>query len=144
VKVPLIKHLQLHKAVEYIVADLKNLLSVHYDLVNKQQNFRLRLLDLNAFRQVADLLTHYCLNLVMTEWSNTKIIGLAITEGKEEAVEFELESGSACPLACKLPLRYSLPCKHWMYPAFVRGCQLPLSLFHPRWLFDGPPVLHKH
>jgi hypothetical protein len=30
-----------------------------------------------------------------------------------------------------------------MYPAFVRCCQLPLSLFHPRWLFDGPPVLHE-
>jgi len=30
-----------------------------------------------------------------------------------------------------------------MYPAFVRGCQLPLSLFHPRWLFDGPLVLHE-
>ena len=28
-----------------------------------------------------------------------------------------------------------------MYLAFLRGCQLPLSLFHPRWLFDGPPVL---
>jgi hypothetical protein len=30
-----------------------------------------------------------------------------------------------------------------MYPAFVRGCQLPLSLFHPQWLFDGPLVLHE-
>jgi hypothetical protein len=87
----------------------------------------------------------------MTEWSNTKIMGLAIDAGEEEAVHFELEGevcapgspGPICPLACALPLRYGLPCKHWMYPAFLRGCQLPLSLFHPRWLFDGLPVLHE-
>jgi hypothetical protein len=30
-----------------------------------------------------------------------------------------------------------------MYPAFVRSCQLPLSLFHPGWLFDGPAVLYE-
>jgi hypothetical protein len=85
----------------------------------------------------------------MTEWSNTKIMGLAIEGGEEEAVDFNPESlnpeGSrpACPLACELPLRYGLPCKHWMYPAFEKSCQLPLSLFHPRWLFDGPAVLHE-
>jgi hypothetical protein len=119
--------------------------------VNKQRNFRLRLLDLDAFSKVADLLTHYALNLVMTEWSNTKIIGLAIDAGEEEAVDFELEGEVCalrsprpiCPLAYALPLRYGLPCKHWMYPAFLRGCQLPLSLFHPQWLFDGPPVLYE-
>jgi hypothetical protein len=112
------------------------------------------LLDLDAFRQVADLLTHYALDLVMTEWSSTKIMGLAIEEGKEEAVDFELEEeeaadcelgslGPMCPSACALPLRYGLPCKHWMYPAFRRGCQLPLSLFHPRWFFNGPLVLYE-
>jgi hypothetical protein len=120
------------------------LLSVHYAIVNRERNFKPRLLDLEAFNKVGDLLTHYTLNLAMTEWSNTKIIGLAIDEGKEEAVDFELENpGPGCPLACKLPLRYSLPFKHWMYPAFLKGCQLPLSLFHPRWLFDRPSVLHE-
>jgi hypothetical protein len=123
VKAPLTKHLQLHKAVEYLVADLDSLLSVHYKLVNRQRNSRPRLLDLDAFRQVADLLTHYALDLVMTEWSNTKAMGLAIKEGKEEAVDFEPEEeeaadhelgslGPMCPLARALPLRYSLPYKY--------------------------------
>jgi hypothetical protein len=113
--------------------------------VNRERNFRPRLLDLEAFDKVGNLLTHYALNLVMTEWSNTKIMGVAIDEGKEEAINFEPEMFEPiCPLACGLPLRYGLPCKHWMYPAFLRGCQLPLSLFHPRWLFDGPSVLHEH
>lgn len=130
-KRPLNQHLQLHKAVEYLVADLETLLSDHHNVVNRQQKFRLRLLDLDAFSKVSDLLTHYCLNLVMTEWSNTKIIGLAIEKGEKEAFEFDLEV-PGCPLVCELPLRYSLPCKHWMYPAFVKGSQLSLSLFHPR------------
>src|ERR1700730_1239471 len=30
-----------------------------------------------------------------------------------------------------------------MYASVVEECPLPLSLFHPRWLFDGPAVLHK-
>jgi hypothetical protein len=87
------------------------LLSVHYSLVNKQQNSRLRLLDLDAFSKVANLLTHYCLNLVMIEWSNTNIIGLAIKAGKEEAFDFDLENAK-CKLVCELPSRYGLPCKH--------------------------------
>lgn len=66
-KAPLTKHLQLHKAVEYFVADLESLLTVYYNLVNRERNFRLRLLDLNAFSKVADFLTHYCLNLVITK-----------------------------------------------------------------------------
>ena len=111
VKVPLTKHLQVHKAVEHLVQDLEPLLSVHYNLVNRQRNSRPRLLDLDAFSEVGDLLTHYCLNLMMTEWSNTKIIGLAIEAGEEEAFDFDPEN-PRCPLACELPLRYSLPCKH--------------------------------
>ena len=65
-------------------------------------------------------------------------------------IHFELEEehklGGLGPirlLACALPLRYGLPCKHWMYPAVLRGCQLPFSLFHPQRLFDGPQVLHE-
>jgi N-acyl-D-amino-acid deacylase len=39
VKMPLTKHLQLHKAVEHLVQDLEPLLSIHYNLVNRQRNF---------------------------------------------------------------------------------------------------------
>jgi hypothetical protein len=83
------------------------------------------LLNLDAFRQVVDLLMHYTLDLVMTKWLNTKIIGLVIKEGKEEAIDFKLEEeeeeatdrklgslGPICLLVCALLLRYSLPCKH--------------------------------
>jgi hypothetical protein len=64
-----------------------------------------------------------------------------IEEGKEEEVEFDLDVG--CTLSCELPVRYSLPCRHWMYASVVEDCPLPLLLFHPRWLFDGPVVLYN-
>lgn len=115
VKMPITKHLQLHKAVEYLVQDLKPLLSIHYNLVNRQRNSRPRLLDLDAFSEVADLLTHYALDLIITEWSNTKIMGLAIEAGEKEAFNFDLEN-SGYPLVYELPLRYSLPCKHSAAP----------------------------
>jgi hypothetical protein len=53
--------------VEHLAQDLEPLLSVHYVIVNRERNFRPRLLDLDAFSKVADLLTHYCLNLVIAE-----------------------------------------------------------------------------
>jgi hypothetical protein len=141
VKMPLIKHLPLHKAVEHLVQNLEPLLSIHYNLVNSQRNSRPRLLDLDAFSEVADLLTHYTLDLLMTEWSNSKTIGLTIEVEEEEIFNCDPEN-PGCPLVCELPLRYGLPCKHWMYPAFLNSCQLPLSLFHLRWFFDRPAVLH--
>jgi hypothetical protein len=30
-----------------------------------------------------------------------------------------------------------------MYTSVVEDCPLPLSLFYPRWLFDGPAVVYK-
>jgi hypothetical protein len=96
-------------------------LSIYYALVNKQQNSRLRLLDLDAFSKVVDLLTHYALDPVMTKWLNTKIIGLAIDVEEEEVVKFKLKGEEAytlrslrpiCLLAYALLLQYSLLCKH--------------------------------
>jgi hypothetical protein len=69
------------------------LLSIHYAIVNLERNFRPMLPNLNASGKVVDLLTHYSLNLMMTKWSNTKIMGLAIEAVEEEAVNFDLEGG---------------------------------------------------
>lgn len=63
-----------------------------------------------------------------------------IEEGKEEEFKFDLDMG--CSFGCELPARFGLPCRHWMYSSVVEDCPLPLSLFHPRWLFDGPAVLY--
>jgi hypothetical protein len=62
-----------------------------------------------------------------------------IEEGKEEEFEFDPDEG--CTFGCELPIRFCLPCRHWMYNSVVEDVPLPLSLFHPRWHFDGPAVL---
>ena len=55
--------------------------------------------------------------------------------------EFETEIG--CQQLCELPLRYRLPCKHWMLHFYRKDEPIPLNLFHPRWLINGPPVLQN-
>jgi hypothetical protein len=53
---------------------------------------------------------------------------------------FDPEIG--CQQHYELPLRYRLPCKHWMLYFYRKDEPIPSNLFHPRWLIDGPPVLH--
>jgi hypothetical protein len=84
---------------------------------------------------------HYALELSIPEWSATKRMADNIKEGKEE--EFEFDPNVGCTFGCELPARYSLPCRHWMYTSIVEDCPLPLSLFHPRWHFDGLAVLYN-
>jgi hypothetical protein len=43
------------------------MLLIYYAIVNYKCNFKLRLLNLNAFSKVADLQAHYSLNLVITK-----------------------------------------------------------------------------
>lgn len=44
--------------------------------------------------------------------------------------------------SCELPAQFGLPCKHWMIQVVVDDVPLALALSHPRWLHDGPQVLH--
>jgi hypothetical protein len=39
--------------------------------------------------------------------------------------------------------RTAAPCYHWMCHFYLQQEPLPLSIFHPRWLLDGPPFLQK-
>jgi hypothetical protein len=75
-------------------------------------------------------LTLYALELSIREWSTTKRMADEIDKGMEEEFEFDLDEG--CTFGCKLLVRYSLPCRHWMYNCLVEEVPLPLSLFHPR------------
>jgi hypothetical protein len=84
---------------------------------------------------------HYAIKLASAEWSATKQLADDIEDGKEE--EFELDPEVGCLFGCELPIRFGLPCRHWMYASVIEECPLLLSLFHPQWLFDGPAVLHN-
>jgi hypothetical protein len=139
-KVRLHKNLPVSRAIQIII-DQTRLLGREYDAdINQQRRTTPRLLDLRAFSAVKSQLTHYALELTSREWSATKQMADDIEEGKEEEFKFDLDMG--CSFGCELPARFGLPCRHWMYSSVVKDCPLPLSLFHPRWLFDGPAVLY--
>ena len=48
-----------------------------------------------------------------------------------------------CVLDCSLPLQYGLPCKCWLYQCIAEDVHIPISLIHPRWLFDGPEYVSQ-
>ncbi|RKK88928.1 hypothetical protein BFJ68_g16837 [Fusarium oxysporum] len=103
-----------------------------------------RLLDRAAFQHLIGRVPHYVLSMVAPEWEAAK----ALRWRQNRELEKERDALSAlnkpgCPFACELPLRYSLPCRHWLYEAVVRSWGIPLTLLHPRWLLDGPPVVRN-
>jgi hypothetical protein len=85
----------------------------------------------------------------MAEWADTKLLWDRVLTGYEEEEEFDPVVG--CLHTCQLPLRFGIPCRHWMYLSFSSSPkneddgdthrQLPLSLFHPQWYLDGPSVV---
>jgi hypothetical protein len=89
-----------------------------------------QLLDIVAFSVVKSKLTHYALELAFAKWSVMKQLANDIKDRKEE--EFKLDPNIGCLFSCELLIRFSLPCRHWMYASVVKECPLPLSLFHPR------------
>jgi hypothetical protein len=139
-KARLHKNLPVSKAIMIILNQTQLLGRQYDDDINQQWRTTPRLLDLAAFSAVKSKLTHYTLELSSREWSTTKKMADDIEEGKEE--EFEFDPCVGCTFGCELPARFGLPCRHWMYSSIVEERPLPLSLFHPRWLFDGPAVLY--
>ena len=140
VKAKLNKNMPISKAIEIIIEQTKELGRQYDAEINRQRRTTPRLLDLTAFDNVKNKLTHYALELSMKEWSSTKRMADEIKEGKDEEFEFNQDEG--CGFSCELPVRYGLPYKHWMYVNIVEKYQLPLSLFHPCWHLDRPSVLY--
>jgi hypothetical protein len=141
VKKRLNKNMSVSAACEAIVIKTKQLAEDYNERVNDNRKSRPTLMDKFAFKKVGSKLTHYAIERTMAEWRVMKDFADAIDEGEQDPFEFDETVG--CPSQCELPLRYGLPCKHWMYPFF--SCNKPLSkyLFHPRWFFEGPAVVHS-
>jgi hypothetical protein len=110
VKTRLHKHLPISKAVHTIADQTANLGRKYDAEINRNWRSLPRLLDRAAFAVVGDKLTHYALDIAMREWSATKILGDHIED--EQSLDFEL--GTECKSACELPIRFELPCRHWL------------------------------
>jgi hypothetical protein len=147
VKECLNRQLSLPQAVLRIGEFLPTVVKTHDDIINQNRRKRPTWIDTKgAFRIVSPLLTHYCLKLVAIEWETTKGMWDRIEAEKGGDDEAEMESfkkTGKCPSACPLPLRYGLPCCHWLYQACFKDEPIPISLFHPRWFLDGPSSLSQ-
>jgi hypothetical protein len=137
------RQLPLQEACQKLAESLKNLAT---RIIEEDQN-RVslpRLLDRSAFRHLLGAVPHYVLDMLDPEWEAAKAQRWRQDVMREEKLEaLRALDGPGCPLACELPLRYGLPCRHWMYEAVVRASPIPLSLVHPRWLLNGPAVVRK-
>jgi hypothetical protein len=107
--------------------------------INNNRKNNLTLIDLKAFAIARSKLTHYAIDKTMAEWRATKDFGDAINSGDKGP--FEFDKAIRCLYNCELLLRFGLLYKHWMLLFYLRGEPLSLSLFHPRWLLDGPAVV---
>ena len=134
------KNLPLYRAVE-VISQRVTKMPKEYDIrINAERISLPRLIDRSFFQLVMRKLTHYCLRKAMLELVCAKQL-LDELEKKGKDFEFDVELG--CQDFCELPLRFGIPCKCWMAHFYYCGEPILLSLFHPRWLFDGPPALSE-
>jgi hypothetical protein len=90
---------------------------------------RSRILDLNGFSTLLGKITSYVVNLMVSEWTAACIPRPnSVWQG-------------SCLDVYTFPLRYGLPCRHWMLKSVLKGFFLPLSLVHSRWWLSESPVL---
>jgi hypothetical protein len=133
------KNLPVQRAIEIICKRI-NYLGKEYDTrVNKDRITTPRLIDKDFFQLCIRRFTHFCLEMAMVELAQAKRM-LDDLENKEEGFEFDPEVG--CQTSCELPLQQGIPCKCWMAHFYLNDLPLPPNLFDPRWLLDGPAVLH--
>ena len=136
---------------------------------DRRESFRLQ--DTHAFQLLQGQVTNEAIRLIQDEWevvkSDYRRFGQlnedyqrhgpleknqVIARTSQRLLEFytrrfdtkDGHSKYGCYSAqgdCDLPVRYGLPCRHWMEKAMQDSASLPLSLLHPRWLLDGPPAI---
>jgi hypothetical protein len=135
------KNLKVSDAVFRICNRLESLIEDYEQRLSRSRISEPRLIDTTFFRLVLRRVTHYCLELCSSELLKAKeLYDIEVLGGKEDD-EFDPEFG--CEQLCELPLRYRLPCKHWMLYFYRKNEPIPINLLHPRWLVDGPSILHK-
>ena len=135
------KNLKVSDAVFRTCNRLESLIEDYEQRLSRSRISEPRLIDTTFFRLVLRRVTHYCLELCSSELLKAKELYDIEVLGGEEDDEFDPEFG--CEQLCELPLRYRLPCKHWMLYFYRKNEPIPINLFHPRWLVDGPSILHK-
>lgn len=102
--------------------------------VNKERIKRPVTTNARVFRQIGAKITHEAIDRITKEWAVMMRWCDAIDA--EEAVE--PQGDNECLLQCSLPLQYGLPCKCFLYACAAEDIPIPMTLVHPRWLYDHP------
>jgi hypothetical protein len=138
------KNLKVSDAVFRICNRLESLIKDYEQRLSRSRISEPRLIDAIFFRRVIRRVTHYCLNLCGPELLKAKeLYDIEFLGDNIDGDNDEFNPEFGCQQLCELPLRYRLPCKHWMLYFYRKNEPIPANLFHPRWLIDGPAVLHK-
>jgi hypothetical protein len=138
------KNLKVSDAVFRICNRLESLIKDYEQRLSRSRISEPRLIDAIFFRRVIRRVTHYCLNLCGPELFKAKeLYDIELSGDKMDGDNDEFDPEFGCQQLCELPLRYRLPCKHWMLYFYRKNEPIPANIFHPRWLIDGPAVLHK-
>ena len=138
------KNLKVSDAVFRICNRLESLIKDYEQRLSRSRISEPRLIDTIFFRRVIRRVTHYCLNLCGPELLKAKeLYDIEFLGDNIDGDNDEFNPEFGCQQLCELPLRYRLPCKHWMLYFYRKNEPIPANLFHPRWLIDGPAVLHK-
>ena len=136
------KNLRVSDAIMKICNGMENLARDHESALTSSRRDGPRLFDRDFFSVVFKRITLYCLEeaLRCPELVVAIRLGDAIDRG-EVTDNFDPDIG--CLEGCSLPLQYLIPCRHWMYHFYRKKQPIPINLFHPRWLFDGPSVIQE-
>lgn len=132
------RHTSMKILVEKICTEVKNEQIEQEIEINKQRITNPRLIDRDFFKNLTGLITHQAIDLMSQELDAAKKIAEELLYGIASIVE---PTGEGCVHDCKMPLRYGLPCKCWLYDCVVGYTPIPISLIHPRWFFNGPFVV---
>src|SRR6266487_2143327 len=138
------KNLKVSDAVFRICNRLESLIEDYEQRLSRSRISEPRLIDTTFFQRVLRRVTHYCLELCGSELLKAKeLYDIELSGGEKDNDNNEFDPEFGCQQLCELPLRYRLPCKHWMLYFYRKNEPIPANLFHPRWLIDGPAILHK-
>ena len=120
------------------MAERVKALEYDYDnVIIKQQEHLPILMNRKVFKNIDIKITHFAIEKLIAEWAVMTEWSKAI-ERKQES---EPEGEDECLLNCRLPKQFGLSCKCFLYACYVAGDSIPMSLIHPRCLFDAKPVL---
>lgn len=122
------KNLKVSEAVHRICNRLESLVEDYEQRLSRSRISEPRLIDTSFFRLVLRRVTHYCHELCGTELLRAK----ELYDKEDERFEDEFDPEVGCEKDCQLPLRYRLPCKHWMLYFYRKNEPIPINLFHPR------------